>query len=138
MIFIENTISSKISKNFAGSNPAPAGNFQNENGLEKMLCLGKNFYEKYSSKLGLPQSHVSVAKATFLTPCHVFATFLKNATFVWFTFLTKIFMFLIKILVFSLIFCNILKWYMFILLIQLCFLVKKLLIKLIKKNFYYI
>jgi len=42
----------KISKNFAGSNPAPAANFQYENGLEKMLCLGIIFYGKYSSALG--------------------------------------------------------------------------------------
>ena len=95
------------------------------------LLYEKNFrlYRVATKQRFRCKSNVFDPMPRFCNVCHVFK---KCHSFVWFTFLTKIFMFLIKILAFSLIFCNILKLYMFILLIKLCFLVKKLLIKLIK------
>ena len=59
------------------------------------ICFVKSRFFRFSRphKVGLPQSNVSVAKATFFDPmprfCNVCHVFKKCHSFVWFTFLTN-------------------------------------------------
>ena len=65
----------------------PDSCFSAQNQGVQCLFLKKSdlkIFRKFFPWIGLPQSNVSVAKATFLTPCHVFATFatfLKKCNF---------------------------------------------------------